>query len=94
MRRHGTSGCWEERLRQLLGCLAYDLKLANHRVLPVRGGDENITTHQDVALDFFDRVQNMREIKGHLSQADSFLENLLSDVRAYCLLRYHINFAP
>jgi len=63
MRRHGTSGCWEQRLRQPLGCLAYDLKLANDRVLPVRGGDENITTHQDVALDFFDRVQNMREIK-------------------------------
>ena len=38
------------------GCLAYDFKLANDGVLPMRGGDENIMTHPDIGFDFFDGV--------------------------------------
>jgi len=52
-----------ELLRQPLGCLAYDFKLANDGILPVRGGNENIMTHRYVALDFLGRVQDVCEVK-------------------------------
>jgi hypothetical protein len=45
-----------ELLRQPLGCLPYDFKLANDSVLPMRGRNEDIMTHGDIGLDFFDGV--------------------------------------
>jgi len=45
-----------ELLRQPLGCLPYDFKLANDGVLPMRGGNEDIMTHGNIGFDFFDGV--------------------------------------
>ena len=54
----GNAAPWDLRmlraklLGQPFGCLAYDFKLANDGVLPMRGGDENIMTHGDIGFDF------------------------------------------